>query len=312
MILLSTKSRFRIFQSTIINIFFLGAIVFCISGSSFAQDDDIISVDSSVVVLNATITDSDGNPAYGLKKEDFEIYEDGKRQDIAFFETQETPFAAVILIDTSGSMEARVSLARSAAIKFLDGIRVDDNVAIYNFDSKVSLVQDFSNLRDLTHRAFDLKANGWTVLNDAIFEASKVLAKRDDKRRAIVVLSDGADTRSGRSADKALKEALSIDATIYTVDMSSMNTGGKERMQNQGALKKFAEKTGGRFIKTPGGVEMRNAFEQIADELGTQYTLGYYPSNLATKDGKWHEIELRTAKKQLDIRTRKGYNSPKQ
>ncbi len=278
--------------------------------SAQSQDDDVILVDSSVVVLNAAITDKNGDPVPGLKRDQFEIFEDGKKQEVAFFETHETPYAAVILIDTSGSMEQRVSLARSAAIKFLENLRFDDNVAIYNFDSKVSLVQEFSNLRDLTHRAFDLKASGWTVLNDAVFEAAKVLENRPEKRRAIIVLSDGADTKSGRSSKKALNRALEINATIYTVDMSALNTGGRRRMQNQGALKNFARKSGGRFIRTPGGVEMREAFENIAKELGTQYTLGYYPNDSA-RDGKWRNIELRLADKTLTVRTRKGYNSPR-
>ena len=150
----------------------------------------------------------------------------------------------------------------------------------------------------------------WTVLNDAIYKAAKELEKRTEKRKAIVVLSDGADTKSGRSASKALKAALNANATIYTVDMSSINTGGgKGRMQNRGVLKNFAKKSGGRFIKTPGGIEMRKAFENIVKELGVQYTLGYYPSN-TKKDGKWREIELKTSKKDINIRTRKGYNSP--
>ncbi len=278
--------------------------------AQISNQDDLITVDTPLVVLNATITDENGVPAKGLTLRHFEILEDGKRQEIAFFESHKTPFAAVILIDTSGSMERRVSLARSAAIKFLEGLRADDSAAIYNFDSKISLVRDFSNLRDLTHRAFDLKAKGWTVLNDAIFKAARVLKNRPEKRRAIIVLSDGADTRSGRSAKKALNKALEANATIYTVDMSSLNTGGKARMQNQGALKRFANKTGGRFVKTPGGREMRDAFENIVKELGVQYTFGYYPSN-AKKDGKWREISLVTTEENLTIRTRKGYNAPK-
>ena len=285
-------------------------ILFLYPDASAQVDDDVIRVDSNLVILNATITDKNGEPAGGLSESDFAIFENGEKQKISFFETQETPFAAVILIDTSGSMEQRVSLARAAAIRFLDGIRPDDHVAIYNFDSEVSIVQDFSNLRDMTHRAFDLKAKGWTVLNDAVYKASQILQERPEKRKAIVVLSDGADTRSGKSANKALREALKTNATIYTVDMSSVNTGGKQRMQNRGALKKFATRSGGRFIKTPGGAEMRNAFANIVRELGMQYTLGYYPSN-ENKDGKWREIELRIDGKELDIRTRKGYNAPK-
>ena len=274
------------------------------------DDDDIIDVDSSVVILNATITDKDGKPALGLKESQFQIFENGVRQELAFFETQKSPFSAVILIDTSGSMEQRVVLARSAAINFLDRLRPDDNVAIYNFDSDVKLVQEFSNLRDLNHRAFNLEAKGYTALNDAIYKAAQELSKRREKRRAIIVLSDGADTRSGKSSSKALKAALSANATIYTVDMSSVNTGGRQRMQNQGALKNFAKKSGGVFVKTPGGVQMRKAFEYIVKELSVQYTVGYYPSNVK-KDGKWRKIELKLSGKNFDVRTREGYNARK-
>ncbi|MEK7724966.1 MAG: VWA domain-containing protein [Acidobacteriota bacterium] len=276
-----------------------------------AQDDDIIKVDSSLVVLNATITDTTGKPVRNLKQSQFKILEDGKEQEISFFETEDTPFAAVILIDSSGSMESRVGLARSAAINFLDGLRVDDQVAIYNFDSKVSLIQEFSNSRDIAPNVFELKAYGYTVLNDAIYKAAQDLSNRSEKRKAIIVLSDGADTRSGKSSDKALKAALSVNATIYTVDMSSMETSARERMPNQGILKNFAEKSGGKFIATPGGVALRDAFKNIVEELGVQYTLGFQPKD-APKDGKWRNIELQVAKPNLKIRTRKGYNSEKQ
>lgn len=280
--------------------------------SNFAQDEsEIITVDSSLVILNATITDTKGNPVKNLKQSEFKILENGKEQKIAFFETESTPFAAVILMDTSGSMETRVSLARSAAMNFLDGLRTDDQVAIYNFDTKVSLVQEFSNSRDITPMIFELKSYGYTSLNDAIFQAAQELSKRTEKRRAIIVLSDGADNRSGKSADKALKEALSVNAVIYTIDMSDLNTGARERMQNQGALKNFAEKSGGKFIATPGGQEMRDAFKNIVGELGNQYTLGFQPEN-SSKDGKWRTLEVRVAKPDLTIRTRKGYNSEKQ
>ena len=106
--------------------------------ATFSQtDDDVISVDSSIVVMNATITDKAGKSIGGLSQNLFKVFEDGVEQDIVSFTAEETPFAAVILLDTSGSMEQRVSLARSAAIQFLNGLRLDDNVSIYNFDSKV-------------------------------------------------------------------------------------------------------------------------------------------------------------------------------
>jgi Ca-activated chloride channel family protein len=293
---------------------FLLSLILLVLGTSAASaqadDDEMISVDSSIVVLNASITDSSGKAASGLTARLFRVFEDGVEQEIKLFETEETPFAAVILLDTSGSMETRVSLARSAAIQFLQGLRMDDQAAIYNFDSKVEMVQDFSNSRDMRDRIFDLKARGMTVLNDAVHAAAELLTARPEKRKAIVVLSDGADTMSRKSEIRALDAALTAGAAIYTVDMSDLNTGGQQRRQNKGVLKNFAEKTGGRFIATPGGVAMRDAFRQIVEELGLQYTLAYQPSN-TKKDGKWRDIELRVSRPGLTIRTRKGYKAQK-
>ena len=290
-------------------LFLFATFLLSFSFSVLAQDDDdVVTVDSSIVVINATVTDGSGNHVSGLRQNQFSVFENGVEQEVGFFAAEETPFAAVILLDTSGSMEQRVSMARSAAIRFLDGIRDTDNAQIYRFDSKVSLVQKFSNSRDVSEKIFDLKADGMTALNDAIFQAAKDLGDRPEKRRAIIVLSDGMDTYSGHSAEKALKAALAVNASIYTVDMSAAND--KQRAQTQGVLRNFADKTGGMFIATPGGIAMRDAFHKIVEELGTQYTLSYQPKN-AAKDGKWRAIEVRVTKPNLSIRTRKGYNAAK-
>ena len=292
---------------------FIAAIVLgtCTFLPVLAQEpDDVVKVDASIVVLNAIITDSKGRHVPGLKQSQFTILENGVEQEIATFTTEETPYAAVILLDTSGSMDQRIALARSAAIRFLDGLRENDNAEIYRFDSKVTLVQKFSNSRDVDEKIFDLRADGMTSLNDAIYKAAVDLSARPEKRRAIIVLSDGMDTSSGRSADKALKAALAANAVIYTVDMSSVATDGRSRQQNQGVLRQYAEKSGGMFVATPGGAAMRAAFESIVDELGNQYTIAYEPKN-TTKDGKWRTVEVRVAKSNLTIRTRKGYHASK-
>jgi VWFA-related protein len=244
-----------------------------------AQEDEVVRVDSSIVVLNAAITDRSGSSVSGLRENQFHVLEDGIEQPISLFEAEDAPFAAVILLDTSGSMEPRISLARSAAIKFLEGLRGEDLAAIYTFDSKVSLLQDFSTSRDISEKIFDIRANGMTALNDAIGDAVKRLASRTERRKAIVVLSDGEDTISKWSADKALRSALAGDITIYTIDMSGVETGPKQRAQDQGVLKNFAEKTGGSFIDASGGPAMREAFKKIVEELGNQYTIGYQPMN---------------------------------
>lgn len=202
----------------------------------------------------------------------------------------------------------RVRVARAAAVSFLDYLRPDDLAAIYKFDSKVEQIRDFSSNSYAPDSIFDIKANGMTVLHDAVYKAAEELAKRNEKRKAIIVLSDGGDTRSRYSDEKALKMAIAAQATIYTVDISTH--AERTRFQNTKVLKNFAEKSGGRFVSAQNGQALREVLKNLADELRTQYTLSYNPIN-ETKDGKWREIELRVARPNLTIRTRKGYHAPK-
>src|ERR1044071_1710119 len=218
-----------------------------------AQDEDVIRTTTENVVLNVTVTNKDGQYAKGLKASDFKVYEDGvevKPDMIASFSLQESPYAAVVLLDSSGSMEARFSLARSAAIRFLDGLRPEDVAAVYKFDSKVERVQEFSGGRDLAPMAYAIHAKGMTTLNDAIVEASKSLAQRAEVRKAIVVFADGMDTFSKASSDKAVESALAVGASIYAVDMSSLEIAGTTTRQSAASLKGFAERPGGTFIAT--------------------------------------------------------------
>lgn len=297
-------------KSTFLIIIFLAFGPFADHSAQQTENEEI-TVDASIVVLNAVVTDRTGDVVKDLAASDFLLYEDGARQTIEFVEPVTTPFAAVILLDISGSMEQRVSLARSAAIRFLYGLRGNDQVSIFSFNRKIELIQDFSNSRDLKSRVFDLEAGGATALNDAIYKAATVLKERKENRRAIIVLSDGADNTSGRSASKALKEAQSANATIYTVDMSPIRSTQSSRRQNIAVLKNFAKKTGGLFVSTPGGIELRNAFASIVQELGVQFTIGYQSTN-QLEDGKWREIDLKGASENLTIRTREGYFARKQ
>jgi Ca-activated chloride channel family protein len=277
---------------------------------SFAQDqdDDVVRVNTDLVVLNATVLDKNGKFVPGLKRTDFQIFEDGTQQRFASFTAEETPFAAAILLDTSGSMETRLTLGRSAAIRFLEGLREEDVAAVYNFDSKVEQMQDFSPGRDLPARAFGLHTKMMTALNDAVLRAADDLAKRTEKRRAIVVLSDGGENYSRASSDKALDHALQAGATIYAVNMSEEGPG--RDITGMSILKNLAEKSGGRYVTSPGGQALRDSFAAIAEELGHQYTLVYRPINRA-RDGRWRAIQVKLGRSDITVRTRKGYRAPK-
>lgn len=278
-----------------------------------AQDDDVIRTNTDLVVLNVTVTDKAGQYVKALKASDFKVFEDGVEVQpdmMAGFSVQESPYAAVVLLDSSGSMEARFSLARSAAIRFLDGLRPEDVAAVYRFDSKVERVQEFSGGRDLAPIAYAIRAKGMTTLNDAIVEAAKTLAERPEARKAIIVLSDGMDTFSKATSDKAVESALAVGASIFAVDMSSLEVGGSATRPSATSLKGFAEKTGGRFIATPGGPALRDAFTGIAEELGHQYTISYHPLN-KKRDGKWRTLEVKVKREDVEVRTRKGYRGLK-
>jgi len=309
-----TSRRQRIVFFTLLHtLLLIGALL---SGSSdgFAQqEDDVVRVNTDLVVLNVTVTDKAGEYVPGLRLSDFKVYEDGKEvpaRVISNFAVHESPFASVVLLDTSGSMESRLSLGRSAAIRFLDGLRPEDVAAVYKFDYKIEQLQDFSSGRDLAPMAFAIKARGMTTLYDAILQAANALTARQEARKAIVVLSDGMDTYSKTPSSKALEAAMAIGASIYTVDMSASDTGGLRNVQSAMVLKSFAEKSGGRFVATPGGPDLRDAFASIARELGHQYTIAYRPLNQA-RDGRWRALEVKVSRGDLVVRTRKGYRSPK-
>lgn len=308
-----------LFLSSRLSLFFAPGILLLITLALFpshslrAQDDDVVRVDTDLVVLNITVLDKDGNYVPGLKLADFKVFEEGREVPIKLittFDSHESPFASVILLDTSGSMESRMSLGRSAAIRFLDGLRPEDVAAVYNFDHRVEQVQDFSSARDLAPMAFGLRAKGMTALYDAIIRAAESLAHRQEHRKAIVVLSDGMDTKSKASSEKALEAALAIGASIYAVDMSASDGGSSRNQQTALLLKTFAEKSGGRFIATPGGPALRDGFASIARELGHQYTIAFRPANQA-KDGRWRSLDVKLSRPELTVRTRKGYRAPK-
>lgn len=297
--------------------FFLALISLLVTGAwvrpgiaQQPQSDEVIRVNSDLVLVNVTVTDESGLPVGNLQQSDFAVAEDSKPQSISFFGSQSTPFAAIILLDASGSMEQRMSLARSAAIRFVEGLRPEDAVAVYQFDSKIKKVQDFSASSDLSSRVFDAQAQGLTVLYDAIVQAARDLAARPERRKAIIVLSDGEDTKSEATQSKALNAAMAVDAAIYSIDMTQDGTGTSRNQRLGMILRELSEKTGGIYVGTGGGPALRDACKKIVQELSEQYTIGYQPTNQAL-DGRWRSINVQSKKGGLKIRARKGYRAAK-
>jgi Ca-activated chloride channel family protein len=271
-----------------------------------------IELRSDLVLVNVVATRGNGFAA-GLARGDFAVAEDGTPQEIAFFGTHDTPFAAAILLDTSGSMEVKLSLARAAAARFMDQTRPKDRVAVYVFGDQVRRVQDFSpGRRDIADAIWDTSAEGNTRMYDCLDEAAASLAERQEQRRAVLLLSDGADSRSRVSMDDARRRATAAGVTVYTMDLTAVGGHGApsgDDLRARNVLRSLAEKSAGRFFSSRGGADLTQAFAEIVDELSHQYTLGYYSSN-ERRDGRWRKIEVTTTQPGVALRARSGYNAP--
>ena len=303
-----------------LSIFLLLSLV----GASFAQQepkpeqkpaeksDEAISVETQLVVLNVTVTNTKDDFVGGLKRSDFFILEDKLNQPIVDFSVEVKPFAVAILIDASGSMENKMSLARAACTTFVEGLREDDTFAIYSFSgTKVKQVQDFSDVKDIADFLWDLKADGMTPMYDALVKANEDLLKRPERRRVILLVSDGGDSTSRASLEEVIRKTTDVGITIYSVDMSDRGVYKTTPRDNGGdIMKTLANKTGGRFFASPGGGALREAFAQTIEELRNQYTISYEPKN-EKKDGKWRAIDVQLLRMDLKARTRLGYYAPK-
>jgi len=277
------------------------------------SQDETITLETNLVVLNVTITDGRDRYVPGLKREDFQIFEDKLQQKIVNFSYDENPFTVAILLDISLSMENKLSLARAACANFVEGLRDGDTFAIYSFGGfKVKTLQDFTEVRDIPDSVWDMKADGETPLYDGIVKAAEALAKRPERRRAILVVSDGADTKSRASLDQALRKTLDAQASIYAVDMTDAAVYHVQPRDNGAEImKQLAAKSGGKFFPTAGGSKLRDAFAATIEELRHQYTLTYESGN-ERFDGRWRAVEVKLAKPQFNVRTRQGYYARKQ
>ncbi len=269
---------------------------------------EVVSIETSLVVLNVTITDGKDRSVAGLAVTDFRVFENQAQQRIASFSFDEMPFAAVILLDTSVSMMNKMGLAQAACARFVTGVREGDSVAIYGFGgTTVRLLRDFAGAQEGADPLRDVRAEGNTPLYDGLIAAANALAKRPERRRAIVLISDGADTKSRATLADAARKVIAAGIAVYSVDLSDSAVYGISQRDNGAeVLKALSAKTGGRYFSVPGGNKLRDAFTRTVDELRNQYTITYEPTN-DRHDGRWRAIEVLITRPKLKVRTRQGY-----
>ncbi|MBV9405987.1 MAG: VWA domain-containing protein [Acidobacteriaceae bacterium] len=257
-----------------------------------------------------TVTDKHGRFVTDLGKDDFEIFENKKPQNILEF-TSETdlPLRLAILIDTSNSIRDRFRFQQEAATNFINSVmREQDKATIVSFDTAAELVADLTNdTHRLENAIRDLRPGGGTALYDAIYFACKEQLMRDQPmykfRRAMVILSDGDDNESRYSREQALEMAQRADTVVYTIstNISHIETEGDKVMRY------FAEQTGGVSFFPFQASDLNQSFENIANELRHQYNLFYRPEPLKN-DGQYHTVLIKVrGRKDLVVRARKGY-----
>jgi Ca-activated chloride channel family protein len=271
-----------------------------------------------LVSLNVTVSDG-SRYVTDLQQDEFSVFEDGVKQDLTFFNKTNLPIALSLLLDTSASMEVKLQTAQDAAAGFAKRLRPQDLAEVVDFDSRVTVLQDFTNnFADLDQAIRKTSAGGSTSLYNAVYIAlkdlKKVVAKSVDeiRRQAIVLLSDGEDTSSLLPFEEVLDLAKRSETAIFTIGLRANegpSTGTKGFKEAEFVLRQLSQETGGRAFFPSQASELTNIYGQISDELSSQYTLGYTSRN-PRRDGGWRRVVVRIGRPNVTARTKQGYFAP--
>ena len=272
-----------------------------------------------LVSLNVTVVDGNAHYVTDLDMADFNVFEDGVKQDVTFFNKTNLPIALAVLLDTSASMENKLQTAQDAAVGFAKRLRKQDLAEVVDFDSRVTVLQNFtSNAADLEQAIRKTSAGGSTSLYNAVYIAlkdlKKIVAKNTEeiRRQAIVLLSDGEDTSSLLPFEEVLDLSKRSETAIYTIGLRAQDgpaTGTKGFKEAEFVLRQLAQETGGRAFFPAQIAELNGIYSQISDELSSQYTIGYTSKN-PRRDGAWRRIVVRANRPGASARTKTGYFAP--
>jgi len=299
------------------------AVAFALSGSLLSaqtpqRPPPTFEVGIEVINLNLSVTDGRNNYVTELGERDFAVFEDGIRQELSLFTHENLPISMVVLIDTSASMDEKLPQARAAAARFVKTLRPQDSAQIVQFNDRATVLQDFTAEFPLLEGAIQRTvASGPTALHNALYISLKELAKQKKagelKRRAIVLLSDGEDTASLVDDEQVLELARKTEINIYAISLRPNRPQDRMRQafsQAEYLLTALSRDTGGRVFFPNSLSELDRVYDRIAEELRTQYSLGYVSSN-RRRDGKWRRIVVRIpTREELQVRHKLGYYAP--
>jgi Ca-activated chloride channel family protein len=243
----------------------------------------------------------------GLTKDDFQIFEDGNRQDITQFTDARVPVSLGVLLDASDSMRGQPIVdARDAVDRFVGDLLLgEDEALVATFNHLPRLAAPWTMPPSRTKDALaSLKPSGGTAIYDALASTSKLFEQRNHVRAAMVVISDGADTASDHSLVQALEDIRRSDALVYAIAIDSVDARESTRV-NPEALREITSLTGGYTEVVRTAADLGPATARIADELNKQYTIGYASSR--PPDGSWRSIRVRVTNSEYFARARRGY-----
>jgi VWFA-related protein len=291
------------------------------------QSQGTISTQVSLVSVFATVRDKGKRIVGDLKQEDFQVFQDNEPQKIAFFSKEVTlPITIGLLIDTSGSEQNRLPAEQDAATRFLERVmKKGDEAMVISFDLDVDLLSDFTDDKHIIERAINkAKVNavggagvvtpgtipsnvGGTHFYDAVYLACAEKLGTEAGRKALVIITDADDQGSKVRLEEAIEAAQRADTVVHVLLVHDPGYGWRPDV-----AKKLSDETGGRTIEVSSEKKLEQAFDQISEELRSQYQIGfYYPSN-KLKDGGFRKLKVETANKDYRVLARRGFYAPKE
>lgn len=285
------------------------------------KDDPVIKLDANLVMLDVAVIDaSTNNAVMTLAQENFQVIEDKVPQKIEIFGKDQVPVSMVFTIDTSGSMRVKLDTVIKAAKNLVKDARPDDQMAIIEFKDQPELLQEFtSDKRDVEDTLDGLVARSQTAMLDAVYLAADYVRKEGkNRRKALIVVSDGLDKENYYKFDEVVKQLQESDVQIYLIGFTQDLDGDtglfkkSQKSKAESLLNKLATETGGRAYFPKELSEVHQIGQQISNDLRTLYAIGYYPTN-TSRDGSFRTVKVNInapGNKRLVARTRSGYYAP--
>jgi VWFA-related protein len=278
-------------------------VLWIVLGAYSQEPATIIKVQVRLVEVYASIHDQKGHFVDGLSRENFQVLEDGKPQQIAAFDSTSQSLSCAILLDTTGSMKEVLPRVKNSIVKLIDELGPQDSVAIYTFDQRLVIRQEFTTDKNAAKRAaLRTRAEGATALFDALSGAAQELSQRSGKK-VLILFTDGDDNSSALNAIAAVARAKKAGVPLYTIaEGEAMHSKNLRKL-----LDDLSQRTGGAAyeVKKPGEIEQ--VFHEISEDLRHLYMISYRPPQ-GKNDGKWRKIELLVkGPKDYRVRAKEGY-----